>query len=202
MPADEPTTEPTALDVQAGQLAYVLQSLDAREDGYMADDVQHPTWEEETPDAQLGYMRRASAVIATVHRMGWMHPEATPILLDLERKHEEQHRPAFIPPPSAFGMQVSVGGETYPFYESEEGTLFGWGHQDKAGFIAAVARWRAEVDGSNYDLSERIEAADVKHVIAVGYLVGDSVDEWRFNYEPGHTLEDPGSFPLTVWDAT
>lgn len=47
-------------------------------------------------------------------------------------------------------MQLSEGGEVYPFVESDNADITGLGHQDKAEFAAAVNRYDAECNGDDW----------------------------------------------------
>lgn len=67
------------------------------------------------------------------------------------------------PDPSEWTMQMSEGGETYPFVEDENANITGLGHQDPAQFVAAVNRYETECNGEPFPEHEQWDEGYIGH---------------------------------------
>lgn len=87
--------------------------------------------------------------------------------------------------------------ETYPFFETEEGTLIGRGHQDKDEFAAAATRFEAVTsDGM-------VSREDVEWLYATVRFrkVPETSGEWWFTWSTPQapvTASTPGAIAITV----
>jgi hypothetical protein len=87
---------------------------------------------------------------------------------------------------------------TFPFFEDDYGSgVYGYGHQDRAAFAAAVNAF--DVYAGSVSLDEaNYEAGDVHHVWAIAYdpFPDAHDDDWRFR-TGGITADTPRAFPMT-----
>lgn len=87
-------------------------------------------------------------------------------------------------------MQMSEGGETYPFVEDENASITGYGHQDKAEFAAAINRYDTECNGEPMGYGDYWTADD----IGWGWVTLNDDGETCHACAPG----TPGAFPVTT----
>lgn len=125
---------------------------------------------------------------AAVERFGFDKPEAI----------DRRGRQIVEVLPSMFDMAWDAE-HTFPFFEGEDGSgCFGYGHQDRDAFAAALNDWDQLCNGG--DPEWPWTADEVEHVWAVAYApiedAGD-LDGWRLDW-CGITAADLGAFPMTV----
>lgn len=102
----------------------------------------------------------------------------------------------FVPTAKDFSFRYDAE-RTFPFFESEDGEIFAYGHVDPQNLVAEVRNYdnlmAGEGWGTDEDYDDLIQY--VKHTWAI--IVDDGVDgEWRFQYGDKEGVE--GAFPLTV----
>lgn len=105
-----------------------------------------------------------------------------------------------LPPLTAEDMQMPWdNGKTYPFVESEDCTIMGYGHPDRAEFAALVTEYD---QAAGYGDEAPTTAEDVAQVWAVHLPVPNvgSEDEaggWWMKWSDV-TAETPNAFPVSI----
>jgi hypothetical protein len=82
-----------------------------------------------------------------------------------------------------------------PFIESEDGSIFAYGHIDPALFVEVVHDFDVEMAS---DSEPRHELTDVQHCWATVVLPSSDPDGWQIEWGKTSTAETPGAFPVTV----
>lgn len=86
--------------------------------------------------------------------------------------------------------------KTYPFVESEDATIMGYGHPDKEQFAAIVTDYDM---GNDPKWAEPTRASEVEHVWAIQtpHPSGYTDDGWWIKWS-GVTSETPNAFPVSI----
>lgn len=110
-----------------------------------------------------------------------------------------------MPPLTADDFEVKYDADhTYPFYEDEEGDVYGYGHPDKVGAAAWVKAYYDYIDPAGDKDDHHVDPADVRHLWAV--RLPDDGDGFRFHFVrldgSGRLIgaDEPGAFP--IWMVT
>lgn len=102
-----------------------------------------------------------------------------------------------LPPLTAEDMQTPWdNGKTYPFVESEDAVIMGYGHPDRAEFAAQVT----DYDRSNDPKwAEVTDPADIEQVWALHMPMpsGEEEDGWWIKWSDVDA-NTPGAFPVSV----
>ncbi len=112
------------------------------------------------------------------------------------------------PDPMWFTTQLTEGGHTYPFFDTEDGDIFGLGHQDPKAFAEeAIAYWR-EIGADDYELVDVVvehrwylveESDPDKTDYAFFIHATQPIGEWRESVpRTPVTAETPGAVAITT----
>lgn len=98
---------------------------------------------------------------------------------------------------TATNFQTAYGDRTFPFMEDGDGSrYYGYGHQDRATFAAALDEYFRLVDPP--EVHDPVGPGGARHVYAVVTDAEGRGFEWR-NEDVGYvSAQTPGSFPLTL----
>lgn len=119
------------------------------------------------------------------------------------------------PDPTWFTTQLTEGGHTYPFFDTEDGDIFGLGHQDPEAFAREAAAYWREVGLDDEDFGAGEIPSRVEHR---WYLVEESdpektdyaffihatqpIGEWRESVpRTPVTADTPGAVAITTVSA-
>lgn len=171
----------TTDDARTAHLARFMNARDGVESGTVAwDDLDDAGRESYLNDAHLVIeaLRRIDVALTPPDERNIMTSETTTLTAaDFEMKYDADH--------------------TFPFFESENGTIMGYGHPGKAEFAALVKQYDDLCNGSEA-YPEPHSPDEVQHVWGVVDNAHEAeTGEWRVSWA-GVTAETPGAFPMTV----
>ena len=103
----------------------------------------------------------------------------------------------FVPTAKDFSLNYDADHQ-FSFFESEDGEIFGFGHQDPQDLVSDLREYDRLTGGTGWeeDYDELLQV--VRHTWAV-IVSGGVDDDWRFQYGDKYEGEE-GAFPLTILD--